>query len=204
PSLVTSTDPPYNTKLPNSLQIKPLVRLEDSRNISLKNNSVDIIVTSPPYGEERSTMPYTTFSKLSLLWLGYKYEDILTAMRQSLGAKTKKEMFDLPSDTLQETIKKINNEKRSRDVLSFFFDYYAVLKELHRVLKRNGFCCIVIGNRTVRKVPIPNNKITIELAESLGFREEITYLRTHPKKVLPRNDGRVNLINKESIIVLKK
>lgn len=43
----------------------------DSRSMPLKGNSIDLVVTSPPYGEESHTMSYSRFTKLSMLWLGF-------------------------------------------------------------------------------------------------------------------------------------
>lgn len=35
----------------------------------LKNDSIDLVITSPPYGDSKTTVAYGEFSKLSLLWM---------------------------------------------------------------------------------------------------------------------------------------
>ena len=46
---------------------------EDTRNLtSIPANSVDLIVTSPPYGDSRTTVAYGQFSRLGLQWLDRK------------------------------------------------------------------------------------------------------------------------------------
>jgi len=48
------------------------ITFADARNLPISSNSIDLIVTSPPYGEERNTISYTRWTKLSSLWLGYE------------------------------------------------------------------------------------------------------------------------------------
>lgn len=61
----------------------------------------DLIVTSPPYGEERNTMDYTRFSKLSLYWLGLGQQQVREMREKALGARPKRwQEADVPSKTL--------------------------------------------------------------------------------------------------------
>lgn len=112
---------------------------------------------------------------------------------------------ELPSATLKKALIEVGERdpKASREVAAFFRDYLAVLKELHRVLRRGGYACIVIGNRNVRGVPILNDEITVELGEVVNLRREKMIYRNIPRKVLPRSDGRIELINRESIVIFR-
>jgi DNA modification methylase len=48
--------------------------LQNAKSLNyLKNNSIDLVVTSPPYGDSKTTVAYGEFSKLSLQWM----EDLL-------------------------------------------------------------------------------------------------------------------------------
>ncbi len=50
----------------------------------------DLMVTSPPYGDSRTTVAYGQFSRLSLEWLGLPPEEARTVDRSLLGGHTQK------------------------------------------------------------------------------------------------------------------
>lgn len=176
----------------------------DSRNMPLEDESVDLIVTSPPYGEETHTMAYSRFTKLSLRWLGFTPGDINKQAMISLGGTIT--VFRETSPTLDLLYKELAKKdvRRAKEVFSFFWDYKKCIDEIYRVLRRNRLACIVIGDRSALGLNVPNRKITEELGRISGFSHEVTYQREIPKKVLPRRDYKVSLINKENIILLKK
>ena len=89
-------------------------------------------------------------------------------------------------------------------MFSFFWDYKKCLDEIYRVLRPDSCACIVIGDRSALGLKISNGELTKELAELSGFSHEATYHREIPRKVLPRRDYKVDLINKEDIVILKK
>jgi DNA modification methylase len=184
--------------------VKCSVYETDARALPLEDNSIDLIVTSPPYGEESHTMSYSRFAKLSLLWFGMTPSDLRYVERRTLGGneislRPLTENLDLQ---LKEISKK--NEKRAKEVFSFIWSYENCLKEMYRVLAPNSYIGIVIGDRSAAGVPVSNGIITKQLGELMGFEQVITYQREIPKKVLPRRDYKVELINKEHIIIMKK
>jgi len=52
----------------------------------LPDESVDIVITSPPYGDSRTTVAYGQYSRFSLEWLGLKNGDV---DKLSMGKKNK-------------------------------------------------------------------------------------------------------------------
>jgi tRNA G10 N-methylase Trm11 len=183
------------------------VILSDARDLPLDDNSVNLIVTSPPYGEESHTMSYSRFAKLSLFWMGYTPERVNSFTKKSLGGGGASTVLGpLNSSLLNKIYNNIalKDKKRAREVFSFFWDYSKCLFHMFRVLKKGGYCCIVIGDRTAAGISVSNSEITKELGESVGFKYETTFYREIPKKVLPRRDYKVDLINRESIVILKK
>jgi DNA modification methylase len=176
----------------------------DSRNTPLEDDSVDLVVTSPPYGEESHTMSYSRFTKLSLLWLGYSSSDVNRNTSRSLGGTLTAFRGISPSlDKLYHQLAR-KEKQRAKEVLSFFWDYKKCIDEMYRVLHRGRFACIVIGDRSALGMKVSNGGITEELAKLSGFGHKATYHRRIPKKVLPRSDYKVDLINEESIVILKK
>lgn len=177
---------------------------QDCRNAPIEEGSIDLVVTSPPYGEESHTMSYGRFAKLSLLWMGLSPGELSKAESNSLGGRNVP--FRPTSPLLDETYRKVasTNRERAGEMFAFMWDYKEVLKRLVHLLKIGGKCCIVIGDRTVAGVPVPNGNITIELARNAGLSHATSFERDIPKKVLPRKDYKVELINKEHILVFEK
>ena len=176
----------------------------DSRNMPLKNDSIDLVVTSPPYGEESHTMSYSRFTKLSLLWLGFSPRDVNKNESMSLGGTlTVFRSMSPKLDRLYDEIAK-KDTQRAKEVFSFFWDYKKCIDEMYRVLRPNCFMCIVIGDRSALGLKVSNGEITEELARLSGFAHKTAYHRKIPKKVLPRSDYKVDLINEESIVLLEK
>jgi hypothetical protein len=107
---------------------------------------------------------------------------------------------------LDETIYAVSkkNRARAKEAFSFFWDYAKCMKQMFRVIVNGGYVCIVIGNRSAAGIAIPNGDITRELGKQVGFENVTTYSREIPKKVLPRKDYKVELINRESIIIMRK
>jgi DNA modification methylase len=176
----------------------------DSRNMPLKDNSIDLVVTSPPYGEESHTMSYSRFTKLSLLWLGYSPRDVNKNESMSLGGTLT--VFRDISPRLRKLYDDLakKDSQRAKEVFSFFWDYKKCLMEIHRVLGPGCLACIVIGDRSALGLKVSNGEITGELAKLSGFLYKATYHRKIPKKVLPRSDYKGDLINEEDIVLLEK
>jgi DNA modification methylase len=179
--------------------------------IPIEPDSVSLILTSPPYGDSKTTVAYGQFSRLSLQWLGYEKVNI---DRESLGGKPCKDLSNnLPSNTLQRIVQRIGekDEKRAREVLSFYVDLQLCFNNFRPLLKPNGFFCAVVGNRRVKQVTIPTDVIIAELCEDLGFSHIKTVVRSIPNKRMPKLNSPTNVegvvestMNEESIVVMKK
>jgi site-specific DNA-methyltransferase (cytosine-N4-specific) len=182
-----------------------LIIRSDARRLPLVDNSVDIIITSPPYGEERNTIPYIRWSKLFLLWLGIADIEISSLEKQSLGGNsknlTKKE--DIPSNTFWLAVGDVP-EGRLNEALPFMKDYVTTLSEMKRIVKPGARCCIVIGHRSISRHLIDMGKVTNELGEHVGLEPESIFQRTIPKKMIPWTGPTGETIFDESIVVLRK
>ena len=189
---------------------------EDTRNhTSLKSNSVDLIVTSPPYGDSKTTVAYGQFSRLSLEFLGYEETYVRKIDSVSLGGKKAKDFsLELESPTLHNEIAEISkvDEKRALEVISFYQDFTQCVKEIDRVMKIGGYVCLVVGNRTVKKIKLSTDIIIVEQFLSLGnYEHERTIIRNIPSKRMPKANSPTNVkgetistMNEEYIIILKK
>ncbi|MFH1671676.1 MAG: transcriptional repressor LexA [Candidatus Portnoybacteria bacterium] len=189
---------------------------DSSKNNDIKDNSIDCIITSPPYGDSRTTVAYGQFSRLSAQWIDiFKDPNKASAVdNELLGGKPTKELeHNLNSTYLNEIIDKISkrDEKRAKDVLSFYVDLDRCLKKAYKILKPKKYFCLVIGNRLVKQVRIPTDFIIAELGKKIGFTCEDIIIRNIPGKTMPTKNSPTNIageleetMNKESIVILRK
>lgn len=189
---------------------------DSSKENGISENSIDCIVTSPPYGDSRTTVAYGQFSRLSAQWIDI-FEEPNKASgvdRELLGGKPSKDLeHDLNSDHLNQVINLIaeKDKNRAKDVLSFYIGLEKCLRHAHKILKTNRHLCIVIGNRLVKQVRIPTDFIIAELVENIGFVCEDIIVRNIPGKRMPIKNSPTNKVGaleetmtKESIVILRK
>jgi len=169
------------------------------------------IISSPPYGDSKTTVAYGQFSRLALQWLGYSKVNI---DRESLGGVLSPSLHsDLPSRSLTGVLKRIalRDAKRAREVLSFFTDLNRSLRNLAPLLRDGGHLAIVIGNRRVKGFTIPTDVIIAELCRETGLSRLKTIIRAIPTKRMPRVNSPTNApgvtdttMNNEYIVILRK
>ena len=189
---------------------------DSSKDNGIKEKSIDCIITSPPYGDSRTTVAYGQFSRLSAQWIDIfdNPNEASGVDNELLGGRATKNLIHLlPSDYLKESLEKITkqDEARARDVLSFYIGLNDCLKQAYKILKSKKYFCLVIGNRLVKQVRIPTDFIIAELAEKIGFTCEDIIVRNIPGKRMPIKNSPTNIVgaleetmNKESIVVLRK
>lgn len=189
---------------------------DSSKDNGIKENSIDCIITSPPYGDSRTTVAYGQFSRLSAQWIDI-FDNPDNASRvdnELLGGRAVKDLtHSLSSNYLSESLKKITkkDERRAKDVLSFYIGLNDCLTRAYKILKPKKYFCIVIGNRLVKQVRIPTDFIIADLAEKIGFTCEDIFVRNIPGKRMPIKNSPTNVVGelektmtKESIVILRK
>lgn len=176
--------------------LKPKIELFSSMNeLPIKENHIDLIVTSPPYGDSKTTVAYGQFSRLALEWLDY--QDVASLDNKLLGGKASKDLeVKINSPSLKKIIKRIaeKDEKRAREVLSFYEDFDKVVIQLNKVMAKNGFVCFVVGNRTVKGINLPTDKIMSEMFMAHGkYKYITTHERAIPNKRMPKINSPSNV-----------
>jgi hypothetical protein len=182
----------------------------DARSLQFQEGEFDGAVTSPPYGEEKNTVGYARWSKLSVAWLRLNNNGLKESERNALGAITDRETLnrldELQSSTALELLKDLvkSDPQRVRDALPFFLDYFGTLKEVFRVIKPGAYYCMVIGDRSIRRRLLDMEKVTVELGIAVGFKHCQSFFRNIPMKLIPWNTPTGKTISRESIIILEK
>lgn len=177
------------------------VKLADARNPDvIKSDSVDAIVTSPPYGDHDTTVAYGQFSFAPMVAsTALDAETMRSVDPSGLGGRDTNSYRDLDdvrewSGALRGTIDELENvDGRSADALAFFADYAETIVQMARVLKEGQPAALVVGNRTMSRVPIPTHLVTQEFMEAVGFEAKAMEARSIPSKTLPFENAPENI-----------
>jgi DNA modification methylase len=118
------------------------ISLGDSRLLPLKDNSIDGIVTSPPYS---IALDYVSNDAHALKTLGYDLQEL---REKFIGVRG-------------------NGQKR---IDLYNEDMKRCLEEMYRVLRPGKYAVIIIGNATYQGKEIKTVEFIIYYAEKIGFR----------------------------------
>ena len=136
----------------------------------LPPESVDLIVTSPPYAN--NAIDYMRAHKFSLVWFGWKISDLTGIRRQYLGhdAASGTGYYDLPNQC-EGTLGSLSERdpKKARVLRRYFGEMSGVIEEMQRVLKRGRAAVIVVGTSNLRGIDVETHKGLAAIAESVGF-----------------------------------
>ena len=172
--------------------------------------SIDLVVTSPPYGDSRTTVAYGQFSRWANEWFGFDNAKNLDNELMG-GGKCREVKFN--SVELAETLSKIRtlDEKRYWEVISFLNDYYLSILNVSKVIRVGGRVCYVVGDRRVKGIQIPLDYFTAEIFEQCGFQHINTIVREIPSKRMPsltsptnKTGDHVQTMSNEYIVILEK
>lgn len=173
--------------------------------------SIDIVVTSPPYGDSGTTVAYGQYSRLSAAWLELEEPDKID--RKLMGGKTVEEVSSFPSEALNSAVDNIkkSDEKRAREVASFYVDLHASISNVAKVIKQNGYACYVVGNRKVKGVVLPTDIVVKDFFGNYGFEYVNTFMRSIPNKRMPSRNSPTNAtgvlddtMTQEYIVVMRR
>lgn len=156
----------------------------DARAIPVSNNSVALMVTSPPYV---TSYEYADLHQLSALW--FNYTDDLSKFRKSfMGSAHNDVKQTVVGSELGEKIVealKEHNTKKDKEVAIYFSEMRDSFIEMKRYLKKGGLASIVIGDTAFKGVPVLNAEVFVEQMQNLGFKIYKIIKRRIPSKILP-------------------
>lgn len=120
------------------------VRTGDARKLEIPDNSIDGIITSPPYS---FAIDYAENDRPQLEYLGYNTEELKTHMIGLIGGKS-----------VQARVKE------------YFKDMRTVFSEMARVLKPKHCCVVVIGSNEIQTGGIRHEVEFAKFGEEVGFK----------------------------------
>lgn len=174
-------------------------------------DSVDIVITSPPYGDSHTTVAYGQYSRLSAAWLGLAEPDKID--NTLMGGKTYRRIPDFQCDLLSQALNAIRHtdEKRAFEVAAFYIDLRESVSHVAQVIKPGGYACYVVGNRKVKGVVLPTDLAIRSFFESCEFEFIDTFHREIPNKRMPLRNSPTNArgivattMTQEYIVVLRR
>ncbi|TNH45153.1 site-specific DNA-methyltransferase [Photorhabdus luminescens] len=193
----------------------------DTSGLSKKTSLCDLLVSSPPYGDNHTTVTYGQYSYLPLMWIDrsdidqLKFNDLLenksSIDSKSLGgsikdAKEKYEFIKNKSLSLVETVELISlvNGKNIKKLISFIYDLDKALDNTLSNLRSNAYMIWTLGNRRISNIEIPLDKIMRELLEHKGCKYIYQLDREIHNKRMAKRNRVADTMDKELILIMRK
>jgi len=178
----------------------------------LKPNSVDFIITSPPYPND---LEYTRQTRLELYLLDFVKDmnEVQALKRNMVKSSTKLIFKESNSSSFAEKFpdvmkcsQQIFEQTKSKNwgfdyprmVREYFGDIYLCLKKLFPLMKNNSHFLLVVGDQTIKGVLIPVGDILITMANEIGYRN------CHKELLRIRRSTGHNIPLPEEVVILEK
>jgi len=151
----------------------------DARKLEVETNSIDLIVTSPPYV---NALDYYRAHMYNMLWLGMDFD---LFRKHEIGGHSH---FII---------------NRFRLLSEYLGDMLRSMIEMNRVLKKDKLCVIVVGNSSLEYELIENHKFFAAMAEHIGF-EPIKTIFRNIDKTKKYTSADIGKIDDEYILIMQK
>jgi DNA modification methylase len=178
----------------------------DAIRLKIADNSIDLAVTSPPYV---NAVDYPRTHQLEIYWLGMAKGSLTPLKKKHVGtesvcAKDYKILHRIGIEDADIIIEQIfqKDQRRAYIAYKYLMDMKKNLEEVYRVLKKDGYYVIVVGNNKIRGFLFENWRYLMEIAKQIGYRIENYFASEIIKHFIkvPREER----INTDWILVLKK
>jgi flagellar hook-basal body complex protein FliE len=182
----------------------------------------NLLVTSPPYGDNHTTVTYGQFSYLLLQWIplddidsNINFDYLKNAQSidtESLGGslmadfkKIEEEAFS-KSKTLKSFINQFDEKQRKKanKVTKFIHDLDKSIDNMVLKMRKESYMVWTIGNRNVNKLEVQNDIILTELLQSKNINLFTDLERDILSKRMPGRNNFSNTMSKEKILIFKK
>ncbi|ELL0575472.1 MULTISPECIES: DNA methyltransferase [Vibrio] len=181
----------------------------------------DLLVSSPPYGDNQTTVTYGQFSYLPLKWLDLNDIDNLTQTgllahqsaidSMSLGGSRKdsKDKYDVIKErslSLVDCVDKIKkvNHNNIKKLIAFVFDLDKAIINSLGFLRKDAYMIWTLGNRRISNIEVPLDNIMRELLEFHGCHFVHKLEREIPSKRMAKRNKIASTMGKESILIMRK
>lgn len=191
-------------------QLKIKGQWNDIQTRNLSKNTVDLIITSPPYA---GAQKYIRATCLNIGWLGLSESSKITELdRSCIGSERVKKtdyselkLTDITAVDLK--LKKLFriNPERTAIVSNYINDMKKAIDEMHRVLKKNGVIIFIIGNNNVCGEIFKSSKYLLDYFIEKGFNLELLFTdKIKSWSLMTKRNVTADIITHEWIMMLRK
>ena len=184
------------------------IQCGDAREISLKDNTAQLVFTSSPYAY---AIDYARVQQLSTLLLFMKNPKFREYRRKYVGTDRVSLQSNLSSyeglEFAEDELNKVlESDKKCGLILhQYLKDMHIITKECYRILKPNGYLVYVVGNSTVKKTKFKTNEIFEILCKTVGFKiERILERPYYVYRMSRKRNVQSNTVKSDFFIVAKK
>ncbi|MBM7793049.1 site-specific DNA-methyltransferase [Paenarthrobacter ilicis] len=197
-----------------------LLRGDVSSDAAAPSSPVDIVMTSPPYGDNHTTVPYGQHSYLPLCWIDSS--DLVGDIDKSLFATPSaldtaslggsrayraQRAADLPREypSMATLLSQISDMPHLESkVVSFVDDYTLALGRISERLRPGGFSLWTLGERRVNGSEMPLVALTKEALEKHGSTHVTTVTRRLKRKRMAVRNRTGATMGTEQILIMQK
>lgn len=210
---VLTTNRAFRGRLPCVVVGSDARSLKDDFGRRLATESIDLTITSPPYG---SAQKYIRASSLSLNWLSLcSPEELANLEGRSIGREHLPAKLTTPLAPLVPSVSKVlgstldrvraKNPHRAAITETYLSEMTAALREMVRVTAPGGSIVLVVGNNTVTGFALPNDQVISAVLEDLGMLLELALKDTiHSRGLLTARHATAGVIGGETILLFRK
>ena len=201
--------------LSNISKTKHIAISNDARNIrynnnrKVKKNSIDVVLTSPPYA---GAQKYIRASQLNLAWLGMIDTSIQDIRSNCIGRELfpKKAYCEyaptgIPlADAHLEKIFKIN-PLRAYILSKYFAEMKESFVEFKRLLSNNGYLILILGNNTVCGQPFETVEHIKSMLISMNFKLQLEFIDDIKSRgLMTKRNKTAGIIGSEHVLIFNK
>lgn len=176
----------------------------------MNKNSVQLIITSPPYA---GAQKYVRALSLSLGWLGFTNGSSLMEIKtKTIGREEYKqdELFEKHNTGIKKADKLLNSIAKSNKLRAHIAGNYLVemrdsFTEMDKVLKPNGYVVLISGNNHVCNKVFNTTDYLNELCQEQGWKLKLSLIdKIKSRGLMTKRNKTANIINSESVLLFKK
>jgi DNA modification methylase len=176
----------------------------------IPDNSVQLVITSPPYS---GAQKYIRSTSLNMGWLGFcSASELITYKEATIGREEyHKDEYQkyidtgiLPADKILKKLRKIN-PLRSHITSNYLIEMQEAMRETTRVLKPKGYLLLVTANNQICGHEFRTPIYLRAIVEKLGFSLELCLIDDIKSRgLMTKRNKTANVITREYVMLFRK